>query len=219
MHFFPAMKAAALAHSSDGVGKCMMYIMEKHLVPAGAAAKDNSHSSVEQRPRPIRIIRKEAVPRQRMCEIRDEHPGKREANAAANRYGHHEPPALGQRSVKRVCAHQPNACPDGRDEALMVDTARQPLFPELLVAFATGGTIREVTIPLESKEPTGVVEADEVDERDEWHRKHEQVSFVSPLLHEIMDLFRIPTEFTLEEQILGTRMVPIVLEDEVLPRQ
>jgi len=53
----------------------------------------------------------------------------------------------------------------------MVDSARQPLFPELLVAFTTGAGIREVTIPFEGKEPAGIVEADEMDERNEWDRK------------------------------------------------
>lgn len=154
-----------------------------------------------------------------MSEIGDEHPCERETDTAEKIHRYHEPPPFAERPVEGECADKPDACPDARNERLVVEAARQPFAPELLVALATATTVWEAHIPLYCEECPRIVETSEVNERN--HRHGDEVTYpsFSPLLEVVMDFLRVPTEFALLEQIVCASMVPVVLENEVFPWQ
>merc|ERR1712003_502957 len=165
VHLLPTMEPATLAHRPDRIGESMVHIMEEHLVPTMATAQDPCHYGMKLGPCAVRILGNETVPGQRMREVSDEHPSKRKAHTSPKRHCEHESPSLAEGPSQRECANQPDACPHRRYHELVVQAARKPLRPELLVALAAGTTIGEMHVPLECKEATRVVEASEMDER------------------------------------------------------
>mmetsp|Transcript_13435 Transcript_13435/g.32051 ORF Transcript_13435/g.32051 Transcript_13435/m.32051 type:complete len:218 (-) Transcript_13435:527-1180(-) len=217
------MEAAALAQRSHSVRESMVNVMEEHLVPAVLATQDQGHDIVQHGPGASRILCKELVPGQRVGEVRDEHPGRRESNAGEEGNSEHEAPALAERTAQRVGAKQPDASPKGQDEGVVFHTTWHPLAPELLVALAAGTFIREMHPPLQGEQGSSVIQAEEVDHRDPWCGQQVLVPVgaprTRPLLQSIVELFRIPTELALDEQIHRAGMVAVVLKHELLPGQ
>ena len=94
---------------------------------------------------------------------------------------------------------------------------------KLLVALAACTLIGEVHPPFQGEQRAGVVQAEEMDHRDE--RDGEQVlvpvraPWPSPLLQGVVELLGVPAELTLDEQVNRRGMMPVVLQDEFLPRE
>mmetsp|Transcript_2630 Transcript_2630/g.7044 ORF Transcript_2630/g.7044 Transcript_2630/m.7044 type:complete len:274 (+) Transcript_2630:655-1476(+) len=205
-----------------------MEVVEEHLVPAVLAAQHEGHDVVEQRPLPLRILRQEMVPRVRVGEVGDEHPRGREAAAREEGHGEHEAPALAERAAQRPGAQEPDARPEARDEERVLSSARQPLLPELLVALAPGTLVREVEVPLQREEGPGIIQANEVDERQQRAGEQEAEGVDGegvlpvppcPLQQPVLELLGIPPELALLQEVHGARVVAIVLEHELLPGQ
>jgi len=165
---------------------------------------------MEQRPSASWIICQEAIPRQRMSEVGDEHPCSRETKAGKEGNSQHETPALTQRATKWPSTQEPNASPKREHEGIVFDAAWHPLCPELLVALAACTLIWKVTPPFHGKQGTSIVQTQEVNDWDPWYSQHEAVPLVRPLLKCIVELFWIPTELTLLKQINSAGMVPVV---------
>ena len=94
---------------------------------------------------------------------------------------------------------------------------------KLLVALAACTLIGEVHPPFQGKQRAGVVQAEEMDHRDEWDGEQVLVPvrapWPSPLLQGVVELLGVPAELTLDEQVNRRGMMPVVLQDEFLPRE
>mmetsp|Transcript_77609 Transcript_77609/g.134469 ORF Transcript_77609/g.134469 Transcript_77609/m.134469 type:complete len:203 (+) Transcript_77609:55-663(+) len=154
-----------------------------------------------------------------MIEVRDQHPCKSVTTPSSNGDRKHKPPALSQVEAVRNGANEPHARPDAPDKEVVLDAARKPLAPELLVALTTICLVREVSPPLKCKQHACVIETKKVDDRNQRHCKHQAIPLVGPLLEPVLELFRIPPEFSLNQQVHSTGMVPVVFKNELLPRQ
>merc|ERR1712039_122249 len=101
----------------------------------------------------------------------------------------------------------------------MLDSAGKPLVVELFVAFASCALVGEIVIPLHGEQGTCIIETKEVDD---WHKRscEYEAKWMNrkwffpvdpcPLQQCVLKLFRIPTEFPLTKQVVGTRMMAIV---------
>ena len=69
-----------------------------------------------------------------MREVGDEHPRGAEADACEEGHGEHEPPALAERPSQGVGAQEPDACPKGQHEAIVLQASRHPFSPEVLTS-------------------------------------------------------------------------------------
>mmetsp|Transcript_39848 Transcript_39848/g.73814 ORF Transcript_39848/g.73814 Transcript_39848/m.73814 type:complete len:223 (-) Transcript_39848:640-1308(-) len=213
------MESASEAHCANLVRPSVVHIMEEHLIPALASSDGKGHDVVENWPRAVRIVCKEVVPWKRVVEVCDQDPCKAIATSSCNGDRKHKPPALSQVEAVRNGANEPHARPDAPDEEVVLDAARKPLAPELLVALTTICLIREVSPPLECKEHACVIETKKVDDRNQRHCKHQAIPLVGPLLEPVLELLRVPTEFSLDQQVNRTGVVSLVLKNELLPWQ
>mmetsp|Transcript_49282 Transcript_49282/g.90903 ORF Transcript_49282/g.90903 Transcript_49282/m.90903 type:complete len:364 (-) Transcript_49282:125-1216(-) len=183
---------------------------------------------MQQWPCALWVACKEVVPWVRVGEVRDEHPSGRVAAACSASHRNDKAPTLGQWPAKRPSAQQPHASPHAHDEAGVGKASGHPLLPELLVDFASWCLIWEVEVPLNCEEGTSVIQAKEVDE---WQQGagDDQPKWVdgkgillvapSPLQESVLELLRVPTELALLQEIHRARMVPVVLQDKLLPWQ
>mmetsp|Transcript_64952 Transcript_64952/g.167155 ORF Transcript_64952/g.167155 Transcript_64952/m.167155 type:complete len:511 (+) Transcript_64952:440-1972(+) len=228
VHLLPAVEAAALAQRADRVREGVVQVVEEHLVPAVLAAEDQGHGVVQHGPGALRVGGQELVPGVGVGEVRDEHPRRGVAEAREAGDGQHEAPALAERAAERPGAEEPDACPDARDEEGVLDAAREPLLPELLVALAARARVREVEVPLDGEEGASVVETEEVDQGQHRAREHqaegvdrEGVLLVppGPLQQPILELLRVPAELALVQQVDRAGVVAVVLQHELLPRE
>mmetsp|Transcript_10013 Transcript_10013/g.30641 ORF Transcript_10013/g.30641 Transcript_10013/m.30641 type:complete len:291 (+) Transcript_10013:421-1293(+) len=226
VHLLPAVKAAALAQRADGVREGVVQVVEEHLVPAVLAAQDEGHGVVEQGPGARRVLGEELVPGVRVREVRDEHPRGREAEAREAGDREHEAPALAEGPAEGPGAQQPDARPEAGHEGVVRQAPREPLLPELLVALAPRALLGEVAVPLHGEERARVVEPEEVDHGEERPGEEqpkgvdgEGVLLVAPgpLQHRVLELLWVPAELALLQQVHGARVVPVVLQHELLP--
>ena len=158
-----------------------------------------------------------------MSEVSDEHPGRRVADASEEGHCEHEPPALAQRTSQRVGAEQPHTCPQAEHEGVVLNAAWNPLAPEFLVALTTCTLVGEVHPPLQGEEGAGIVQAEEMDNGDEGDGEQVLVPVGTPgsgpLLEGVVELLGVPAELALDEQVNRRGMMPVVLQDELFPRQ
>jgi hypothetical protein len=179
----PRVETTTLTQRSDRIRECMVNVVKKHLIPAVSATKDERHNAVEAWPAALWVTLEEMVPSMRMSEVSDKHPSRREAESGETRNSEHESP----RSCNRVrlpgttkpsvradkISIRPNARPQSYDEAAVLETARQPLLPKLLVALARTGSIGKRTVPFARKEGSCVVETEEMDYWDKKGREYQ----------------------------------------------
>mmetsp|Transcript_29360 Transcript_29360/g.84344 ORF Transcript_29360/g.84344 Transcript_29360/m.84344 type:complete len:340 (-) Transcript_29360:184-1203(-) len=196
----------------------MMEVMEEHLVEAVPATEDKRHDGVEDRPLALGVLGKEAVPPVRVVEVGEDNPGDGEARASRQRDGQQEAPALAQRAAQRVGAEEPDAAPEGREESLVLESVREPLLEKVLVALPAAAGIREVEPPEHGEQGSCVVGADEMPD---GHQRNSQpaVPLVRPLLEVIEPGGRVPAKLAVDQEVHGARVVPVVLEDDLGPRQ
>mmetsp|Transcript_55835 Transcript_55835/g.102352 ORF Transcript_55835/g.102352 Transcript_55835/m.102352 type:complete len:262 (-) Transcript_55835:265-1050(-) len=213
------MESASEAHCANLVRPSVVHIMEEHLIPALASSDGKGHDVVENWPRAVRIVCKEVVPWKRVVEVCDQDPCKAIATSSCNGDRKHKPPALSQVEVIGNGANQPHTCPEAPNKGVVLDAAREPLAPELFVALSTICLIREMAPPFKCEEHACIVEAEEVEHWNQRHREHQAIPLVGPLLEPVLELFRIPPEFSLNQQVHSTGMVPVVFKNELLPRQ
>mmetsp|Transcript_63388 Transcript_63388/g.110546 ORF Transcript_63388/g.110546 Transcript_63388/m.110546 type:complete len:329 (-) Transcript_63388:159-1145(-) len=154
-----------------------------------------------------------------MIEVRDQHPCKSVTTPSSNGDRKHKPPALSQVEVIGNGANQPHTCPEAPNKGVVLDAAREPLAPELFIALSTICLIREMAPPFKCEEHACIVEAEEVEHWNQRHREHQAIPLVGPLLEPVLELFRVPPEFSLNQQVHSTGMVPVVFKNELLPRQ
>jgi len=223
MNLLPTMKSASLAKCANCIGEGVVHIVEEHFVPAVLTSQHKSHEVVQDGPSTSRVLRQELVPRQRMREVGNEHPSCREANASKEGHREHEAPTFSQGPAKRQGSKKPNASPQREHEGVVLQAARHPFGPELFVALPARALIWEMAPPLQGEETSSVVQAEEVDDWNPWHRQDVLVPVLShvtsPLLQGIVKLFWVPAKLSLHQQVDSAGMVPVVLQDELLPRK
>jgi len=144
MDLLPAMKAATLAQRAHRVGEGVVDIMEQHLVPAMLATQHQGHDIVQHRPSAAWVLCQEFVPGERVSEVGDEHPGRRETNTSEEGHGKHEPPSLAQWPTQRIRAKEPHASPQAQHEGVVLQAPWNPFVPEVFIAFTTCTLIWEV---------------------------------------------------------------------------
>mmetsp|Transcript_7235 Transcript_7235/g.13049 ORF Transcript_7235/g.13049 Transcript_7235/m.13049 type:complete len:259 (-) Transcript_7235:576-1352(-) len=224
MHLLPSVEAATEAHCAHLVGPGVVHIVEEHLVPALSSSESERHDSVEARPCAIWVLCQEVVPWKRMVEVCDQHPCEAVSAAGGTGDGKHKPPALHRIHVVDEAAESPDARPAEEHEGVVLDAPREPLLVELLVAFATTCLVRKMHPPFTGKHEACIIEAEEVEDWNQGHREEQAPSSIplaarSYLLKPVLKLFRIPTEFALFQEVNRAGMMPIVLENELLPWQ
>merc|ERR1712062_307888 len=138
MDLLPAVEAASLAQGADSIWEGMVHIVEEHLIPAMLASQDEGHDVVQDRPGAARVVGQELVPRERVCEIGDEHPCSRIATTSKEGHGEHEAPAFRKVPAKWPCAQHPHTSPQAKHKEVVLYTAGHPFGPKLLVALAAG---------------------------------------------------------------------------------
>jgi len=74
-HRLVAMEATSLAHGTNRIWKCMVHVVEKHLIPAVLASEEKGHDLVQKFQIAVMILMgKEMVPFDGMCEVGHEEP-------------------------------------------------------------------------------------------------------------------------------------------------
>merc|ERR1712113_982555 len=136
--------------------------MEEHFVPTMFTTENKSHDVVQKRPSTFWVVGDEIVPWDRMCEISDEHPCSGVAETESNCHRKHELPTFSKRPAKGESSQHPHTCPDEQHETVMLQSAWEPLLPELFVTFATWSSIWEVAVPFHCENCTGIVQAEEM---------------------------------------------------------
>ena len=216
------METAALAECAHGIWERMMDIMEQHLVPAVLSPDSKRHDVVQLWPGPSRVILQKLVPRKRVGKVGDEHPGEGEAYTCRTRHWKNESPTLAQWPAQRPRSQQPNTGPQPKDHSIVLHTSRHPFCPEFLVAFPASISFWETHPPLKGKEEARVIESEEVNHRDPGDSQQVLVPVwphgSCPLLQCIVELFGVPAELPLDEQVHSACMMTGMLQDELFPR-
>merc|ERR1719487_2277636 len=107
MHWLPTVEPAALAQRADCVRESVVYIVEKHLIPAVSASYHKRHNGVQQWKTAVLIFLKEMVPGMRMCEACDQRPCSSISKACKHGNGKHERQAF----ARGAPAENIHACP------------------------------------------------------------------------------------------------------------
>merc|ERR1740121_2927698 len=178
-----------------------------------AATQQESHEGMHSRPCAIGICREELIPPVRMIEIRDEDPSGGEAGAREHCGPQHELP-----SSDAMRAEIPDRSPEDRQESHMLHSSRQPLFVHALVALSTWTCVWEPAPPQQREEAPCVAGTSEMPERHEWHSEP-TVPLESPLLEDVEPRCGVPSELAVVQQVECGIVVPVVLHDDVHPRQ
>mmetsp|Transcript_94200 Transcript_94200/g.288187 ORF Transcript_94200/g.288187 Transcript_94200/m.288187 type:complete len:507 (+) Transcript_94200:309-1829(+) len=218
VHLLPAVEAPALAHGADAARAHVVHVVEEHLVPAVPAAQEEGHGRVHPGPRAVGVRGQELVPPMRVVEVRNENPSRGEPPTGPARHGEEERIAIRQRFAHAPRAQQPHGSPEEGGPSHVLDAGGQPLRVEGLVALAARARVREAAPPKEGEEHARVAGPDEVPERDQRHRQP-AVPLEGPLLEDVQPARRVPAELPVVQQVEGGVVVPVVLHDDVHPRQ
>jgi len=88
MHYLlVAMETTTLTHCTNRIGKCMMHIVEEHLIPAMLSSEKACHDLMQNLERTLMVlVSEEIIPLVRVREVRHEKPSRTITASTANRH-------------------------------------------------------------------------------------------------------------------------------------
>merc|ERR1711874_200969 len=105
------METTALAHGAYSIGKCMMHIMEKHLIPAMFASQEQCHDGVQKlEVAVVVVVGKEVTPFVRVRKVCYEKPSRAIAQTPTHRHSKHECQAISSRKHANEPNNGPHNC-------------------------------------------------------------------------------------------------------------